>query len=60
MPKTLFDKIWESHVVAQQPDSPALLRKIQDDPATEAFQVSKRQLKLVATIAASGAEDVSG
>ena len=25
MPKTLFDKIWESHVVAQQPDSPAIL-----------------------------------
>ncbi|MBI5838805.1 MAG: 3-isopropylmalate dehydratase large subunit [Chloroflexi bacterium] len=25
MPKTLFDKIWESHVVAEQPDSPAIL-----------------------------------
>ena len=25
MPKTLFDKIWESHVVAEQPDSPAVL-----------------------------------
>src|ERR687883_948665 len=25
MPKTLFDKIWESHVVTQQPDSPAIL-----------------------------------
>ncbi len=24
-PKTLFEKIWESHVVAQQPDSPAVL-----------------------------------
>ena len=25
MPKTLFDKIWESHVVAEQPESPAIL-----------------------------------
>jgi 3-isopropylmalate/(R)-2-methylmalate dehydratase large subunit len=25
MPKTLFQKIWESHVVAEQPDSPAVL-----------------------------------
>src|SRR5215207_11190029 len=25
MPKTLFDKIWESHVVSEQPDSPAVL-----------------------------------
>ncbi len=25
MPKTLFEKIWDSHVVAQQPDSPAVL-----------------------------------
>lgn len=25
MPKTLFEKVWESHVVAQQPDSPAIL-----------------------------------
>ena len=25
MPKTLFEKIWESHVVAEQPDSPAIL-----------------------------------
>src|SRR6266542_1775298 len=25
MPKTLFDKIWDSHVVAEQPDSPAIL-----------------------------------
>src|SRR5512143_3775776 len=25
MPKTLFDKIWDSHVVAQEPDSPAIL-----------------------------------
>jgi 3-isopropylmalate/(R)-2-methylmalate dehydratase large subunit len=25
MTKTLFEKIWESHVVAQQPDSPAIL-----------------------------------
>jgi 3-isopropylmalate/(R)-2-methylmalate dehydratase large subunit len=25
MPKTLFDKIWDSHVVTQQPDSPAIL-----------------------------------
>ncbi len=25
MPKTLFDKIWDSHVVAEQPDSPAVL-----------------------------------
>ena len=25
MPKTLFDKIWESHVVAEQPESPAVL-----------------------------------
>ena len=25
MPKTLFDKIWESHVVTEQPDSPAVL-----------------------------------
>jgi 3-isopropylmalate/(R)-2-methylmalate dehydratase large subunit len=25
MPKTLFDKIWESHVVAEQPDSPAII-----------------------------------
>jgi len=25
MPKTLFDKIWESHVVAEQPASPAVL-----------------------------------
>ena len=25
MPKTLFEKIWESHVVAQQPESPAVL-----------------------------------
>ena len=25
MPKTLFEKIWQSHVVAQQPDSPAVL-----------------------------------
>src|SRR5512141_2712878 len=25
MPKTLFQKIWDSHVVAQQPDSPAIL-----------------------------------
>lgn len=24
-PKTLLDKIWESHVVAQEPDSPAIL-----------------------------------
>src|SRR5688572_17862923 len=24
-PKTLFEKIWDSHVVAQQPDSPAIL-----------------------------------
>jgi 3-isopropylmalate/(R)-2-methylmalate dehydratase large subunit len=25
MPKTLFEKVWESHVVIQQPDSPAIL-----------------------------------
>ena len=25
MPKTLFDKIWEQHVVTEQPDSPAVL-----------------------------------
>ncbi|GAB4401256.1 MAG: 3-isopropylmalate dehydratase large subunit [Anaerolineales bacterium] len=25
MPKTLFQKIWDSHVVSQQPDSPAIL-----------------------------------
>jgi 3-isopropylmalate/(R)-2-methylmalate dehydratase large subunit len=25
MPKTLFEKIWDSHVVAEQPDSPAVL-----------------------------------
>jgi len=25
MPKTLFEKVWESHVVAQQPDTPAVL-----------------------------------
>jgi len=25
MPETLFEKIWQSHVVAQQPDSPAVL-----------------------------------
>src|SRR5664280_1946509 len=25
MPLTLFEKIWESHVVAQKPDSPAVL-----------------------------------
>jgi 3-isopropylmalate/(R)-2-methylmalate dehydratase large subunit len=25
MPRTLFEKIWVSHVVAQQPDSPAML-----------------------------------
>ena len=25
MPKTLFEKIWDSHVVAQQPESPAVL-----------------------------------
>jgi 3-isopropylmalate/(R)-2-methylmalate dehydratase large subunit len=25
MPKTLFEKIWDSHVVAQQPESPAIL-----------------------------------
>jgi 3-isopropylmalate/(R)-2-methylmalate dehydratase large subunit len=25
MPKTLFEKIWDSHVVAQPPDSPAVL-----------------------------------
>jgi 3-isopropylmalate/(R)-2-methylmalate dehydratase large subunit len=24
-PKTLFEKVWDSHVVAQQPDSPAVL-----------------------------------
>ena len=25
MPQTLFQKVWDSHVVAQQPDSPAIL-----------------------------------
>ncbi|MCS6995088.1 MAG: 3-isopropylmalate dehydratase large subunit, partial [Anaerolineales bacterium] len=25
MPKTLFEKLWDSHVVTQQPDSPAIL-----------------------------------
>ncbi|MEJ5198009.1 MAG: 3-isopropylmalate dehydratase large subunit [Anaerolineae bacterium] len=25
MPQTLFDKIWEAHVVAQEPESPAIL-----------------------------------
>ncbi|MBN2388104.1 MAG: 3-isopropylmalate dehydratase large subunit [Anaerolineales bacterium] len=25
MPKTLFEKIWEAHVVAQEPESPAIL-----------------------------------
>jgi 3-isopropylmalate/(R)-2-methylmalate dehydratase large subunit len=25
MPKTLFEKVWDSHVVAQQPESPAVL-----------------------------------
>jgi len=25
MPRTLFEKIWDSHVVTQQPDSPAIL-----------------------------------
>jgi 3-isopropylmalate/(R)-2-methylmalate dehydratase large subunit len=25
MPKTLFEKVWESHVVAERPDSPAIL-----------------------------------
>ncbi len=25
MPKTLFQKVWDSHVVVQQPDSPAIL-----------------------------------
>jgi len=25
MPKTLFEKLWDSHIVTQQPDSPAIL-----------------------------------
>jgi 3-isopropylmalate/(R)-2-methylmalate dehydratase large subunit len=25
MPKTLFEKVWDSHIVSQQPDSPAVL-----------------------------------
>jgi 3-isopropylmalate/(R)-2-methylmalate dehydratase large subunit len=25
MPKTLFEKVWDSHVVAQQPDTPAII-----------------------------------
>ena len=25
MPKTLFEKVWESHIVAERPDSPAIL-----------------------------------
>jgi len=25
MPKTLFEKIWDAHIVAQEPDSPAIL-----------------------------------
>ncbi len=25
MPKTLFEKIWNSHVVAQEPESPVVL-----------------------------------
>jgi 3-isopropylmalate/(R)-2-methylmalate dehydratase large subunit len=25
MPKTLFDKVWDAHVVAQQPETPAIL-----------------------------------
>src|SRR4029453_3500380 len=57
--QTAILKTVGAHFV-RQADSPALLRKIQDDPAAEAFQVRKRKLKLVPEIPAWGAENASG
>ena len=51
MPKTLFEKIWNSHVVAQPPDSPAVLyidlHLIHEVTSPQAFTgLRKRGLKV--------------
>jgi 3-isopropylmalate/(R)-2-methylmalate dehydratase large subunit len=51
MPKTLYDKIWESHVVAQEPDCPAVLyidlHLIHEMTSPQAFAgLRKRGLKV--------------
>ncbi|MDK1028576.1 MAG: 3-isopropylmalate dehydratase large subunit [Anaerolineae bacterium] len=51
MPKTLFEKVWDSHVVTQQPDSPAILyidlHLIHEVTSPQAFTgLRKRGLKV--------------
>ncbi|MCI0706224.1 MAG: 3-isopropylmalate dehydratase large subunit [Ignavibacteriae bacterium] len=50
-PKTLFEKIWDSHVVAQEPDSPAVLyidlHLVHEVTSPQAFDgLRKRALKV--------------
>ncbi|HUH97058.1 MAG TPA: 3-isopropylmalate dehydratase large subunit [Anaerolineales bacterium] len=51
MPKTLFDKIWDSHVVAEGPDSPAVLyidlHLVHEVTSPQAFDgLRRRRLKV--------------
>jgi len=51
MPRTLFEKIWDSHVVAQEPDSPAVLyvdlHLVHEVTSPQAFQgLRERGLKV--------------
>ena len=51
MPKTLFEKIWESHVVSQEPDSPAViyidLHLVHEVTSPQAFSgLREKQLKV--------------
>src|SRR5262249_47891697 len=48
-----------SHLVGET-EAPALLSQVQDHAAAEAFELVQRKSKLVAAIASSRAEDVSG
>ncbi len=47
MPKTLFDKIWDSHVVAQEPGSPAILyidlHLVHEVTSPQAFQTLRER-----------------
>jgi 3-isopropylmalate/(R)-2-methylmalate dehydratase large subunit len=52
MPKTLFDRIWESHVVREEPDGPALLyvdlhliHEVTSAQAFEGLRLARRRVR---------------
>ena len=52
VPKTLFEKVWESHLVAEPPDEPAILyidlhlvHEVTSPQAFEGLRMAGRQLR---------------